>query len=139
MLPTPLRFHYTFNMRDIAKVFQGMLMITPSKCNNADTSIKLWIHETMRVFFDRLINQDDRDWLINLICELFQRNLGKTWKKDELFGADKIPPIFVDFLKPGAEEKPYEESTDISKVNFHSYILKITINNSFSIDFKIIR
>ena len=29
MLPTPQKAHYTFNLRDVAKVFQGILQITP--------------------------------------------------------------------------------------------------------------
>lgn len=69
------RFHYTFNLRDISKVFQGILMITAPRCKTVETAVRLWAHECLRVFYDRLINQDDQQWFENLVLELLPRYL----------------------------------------------------------------
>lgn len=62
LLPTPLKSHYTFNLRDLSKVFQGILMTLPKHIPSAEKLILLWCHEGQRVFRDRLIDQNDRDW-----------------------------------------------------------------------------
>ena len=62
LLPIPAKFHYTFNLRDVAKVFQGMLMTKTTSVPSADVFTRLWVHECARVFNDRLINQEDRDF-----------------------------------------------------------------------------
>jgi len=113
LLPTPARFHYTFNLRDISKVFQGILMIKPRKCSTSDTFMKLWIHESMRIFYDRLINSDDQIWFQKLILELCSRHLKTSFSSDELFSK---PIVFADFLRPDAEVKFYEEIKDLNKL-----------------------
>jgi len=42
LLPTPAKSHYTFNLRDLAKVIQGMLMTEASKIKETDALIRLW-------------------------------------------------------------------------------------------------
>lgn len=67
LLPTPAKSHYTFNLRDLSKQFQGILMATPSTCNNKDSLARLWLHEACRVFADRLVCEEDRQQLQNML------------------------------------------------------------------------
>ena len=50
--PVPAKPHYTFNLRDISKVFQGVLMVDKRKIKGTDDFGKLGIHEIQRVFYD---------------------------------------------------------------------------------------
>jgi len=45
LLPTPNKSHYTFNLRDISKVFQGMCSASSKYCNTKEVFVKLWMHE----------------------------------------------------------------------------------------------
>ena len=59
-LPTPSKSHYVFNLRDYARVVRGVLLVPPSCMQDGDKLIRLWIHEVYRVFYDRLIDDEDR-------------------------------------------------------------------------------
>jgi dynein heavy chain len=59
-LPTPTKCHYTFNLRDLSKVIQGMLMCRNDDIPDKEYLVYLYIGETYRVFRDRLIDEKDR-------------------------------------------------------------------------------
>jgi hypothetical protein len=61
-----------------------------------------------RVFSDRLINDIDKNWFYDTMCEILQLQLHKQWDKEAIFG-DK--PIFcTNFMKAGLdlEDRKYE-------------------------------
>ena len=74
LLPTPAKSHYTFNLRDVSRVIEGM---TLQKAVGLDTGLggvgehfRLWVHESMRVFYDRLVSDEDRSWFLEYVSEL---------------------------------------------------------------------
>ncbi|KAF4654403.1 hypothetical protein FOL47_009992, partial [Perkinsus chesapeaki] len=115
LLPTPAKSHYLFNLRDVSKVFQGVLMARPASCNSADKGVKLWIHEMSRVFYDRLINEEDRKWYVDTLMKLVK----VKFRADNLQASDVFgdtPLMWGDFLRPGSDNKVYEEIADLAKM-----------------------
>lgn len=103
LLPTPAKSHYTFNLRDLSKVFQGMLMIQPGNCPTKDVMVRLWVHEACRVFHDRLINTEDKEYFKKMVVELMSKHSLGGGGYDELFVNRNI--IFGDFLKMGIDRE----------------------------------
>jgi dynein heavy chain len=70
--PTPKRFHYIFNLRDLSRVFEGLLRSSPDKFSSTLQFMRLWRNETLRIFHDRLIDERDKQLLLDQVKGLVQ-------------------------------------------------------------------
>lgn len=119
--PTPAKSHYTYNLRDVSKVFQGFAKSSPKAIKTEDDAIRLWAHECLRVFQDRLISIEDRDKFTTMLQDITKDKFKKDWhnlvKVEPLLFASFVPLIHPDGDK---NKRPlsdiYCELTDRDKV-----------------------
>lgn len=96
--PTPSRFHYIFNLRDLARVYEGLLRTTPDRCETAAGFVRAWRNEVMRIFHDRLIDAHDKAVVLDLIKEVvsskFSSFANEVLENPVLMGSfAKVPDI----------------------------------------------
>ncbi|CRK98972.1 CLUMA_CG011958, isoform A [Clunio marinus] len=90
ILPTPSKSHYVFNLRDISRVITGCGLLRRESTDTKKMFTKIWCHETLRVFFDRLMDDKDR-------VEAFK----KINKCIQTFFKDKPEELFEDLMGDG--------------------------------------
>ena len=99
--PTALKFHYIFNLRDLSNVFQGILFSSIECVTAPNEMLRLWIHETNRVYRDKLADLKD--------VETYDKTQKDIYKKtfDDIPEAEVFinPLIFCHFAKGIGEPK----------------------------------
>jgi dynein heavy chain len=106
--PRPSRPHYLFNLRDVAKIFSGLLNAEARLVPTANQLVGMWAHEATRTFRDRLVDDDDRGWFDDLIKKQLQKHFKLKWS--EVVSADRL--IYVDFLQK--DTRAYVEVKDMA-------------------------
>ena len=107
MLPTPAKFHYVFNLRDLSRIWEGMLHVKSEAAGSLDLLLSLWKNECTRVIADRFTNPEDKNW--------FGKVLSKTLSDEvDTEVAKRLPmeTYFVDFLQD-APEATGEEGEEV--------------------------
>jgi dynein heavy chain len=110
LLPTPSKSHYTFNLRDVSKVVQGIVQVQNKHVSDSTSLLRLWMHESARVFRDRLVDESDRKWF-DVTCKTqLSEVFNEQWELDDLENL-----LFGDYLTE--EDKEYQEVTNIDVLN----------------------
>ncbi|TEA24768.1 hypothetical protein DBR06_SOUSAS11110014 [Sousa chinensis] len=72
-LPTAIRFHYIFNLRDLANIFQGILFSSVECVKSAQDLVKLYLHESNRVYRDKMVEEKDLDLFDKIQAEVITK------------------------------------------------------------------
>lgn len=96
--PTPAKFHYIFNLRDLSRIAAGMCLTHPNYFSEKRCVVRCWRNEFTRVICDRLISVQDNDLMRGHIHE----HVIKYFPEEE-------PVVLEEIVIPEEEEKGEEE------------------------------
>ncbi|XP_055373636.1 dynein axonemal heavy chain 10 [Condylostylus longicornis] len=106
--PTPSKFHYIFNLKDLSRIFSGLLLIHPKYFKDPSSLVRVWRNEFIRVICDRLISDNDIKLMKNQIEKQIKMQFPPTFEADKGIQMKKIPP------RPGAPRKRLDKDEKTS-------------------------
>ncbi|XP_050671120.1 dynein axonemal heavy chain 3 isoform X2 [Leptidea sinapis] len=123
-LPTPSKCHYLFNLRDFARVIKGVLLVPATHMKELNKLVLLWIHETYRVFYDRLVDDADRKKLFDVVYKSVYGNfrvhmdqvlteMGYVPDGEKCSNKHAANIFFGNYMEPDADPKIYDQVMDL--------------------------
>jgi dynein heavy chain, axonemal len=114
-VPTPLTCHYVFSIRDLIRLFQGLVQTTSERFDTIERFVRVWLHECYRVFADRLINQIDRDLFDECVRTMIDNHTHWHIHRTYLL---RMPLMFGDYRTVHTSNEPniYEDLQDYSAI-----------------------
>ncbi|XP_076617159.1 dynein axonemal heavy chain 5 isoform X1 [Chaetodon auriga] len=114
MLPSPAKFHYIFNLRDLSRIWQGILAVKPDVCHSSQLLSTLFHHECCRVIADRFTDSSDRQTFSSIMEKITVEDHGRALTEHAQWGC-----CFVDFLREAPEatgDEPEDAELEAPKV-----------------------
>ncbi|XP_046144739.1 dynein axonemal heavy chain 12-like isoform X1 [Osmia bicornis bicornis] len=121
--PIPTKFQYQFSIRDISRVINGCNLIQKESVETKITFVRLWAHEIWRVFGDRILDNNDKEWLFLKIREIAKCHFKDSFetifdylpksKNNEITQDSFNYLMFNNFMD---NDKRYEEISSIEKL-----------------------
>lgn len=113
-LATPANFHYVFNLRDLSRIWEGMLQITIEECPDVSMLLTLWSHELQRVIYDKLTSSVDKIWFLENVNNSALEILSP--EVFNMFPEDMCKAVFVEFMRDMAEPTGFEPDDFIPEI-----------------------
>uniref|UniRef100_A0A7M4EWH0 Dynein axonemal heavy chain 9 n=1 Tax=Crocodylus porosus TaxID=8502 RepID=A0A7M4EWH0_CROPO len=100
-LPTAIKFHYIFNLRDFSNIFQGILFSTLECLKHPQDLVKFYLHEANRVYRDKMVDEKDFDIFDKMQMEMVK----KFYDVSEMLEQTKKMNMYCHFAKGIGESK----------------------------------
>ncbi len=126
LLPKPYHTHYMFSLKEFSRVICGVLLSVPETMADLNAMKRLWIHETMRVYYDRLVYPSDRKIFLDSVRQICNEqlqisfdqlcnNLSTSEEEEVVTEQDLRRLLFCDFSDLKNEDRFYKEVDNIEE------------------------
>lgn len=101
-------------MRHLSNVFQGLLMSKPAQFDNHPKFLALWLHESERVYADRLVSAEDFATYRKKAEEVCKKFFEGEGLEDYLKG--KYPLLFNHFVGGAQADRNYDQADSFDQI-----------------------
>ena len=113
---TALKFHYEFNIRHLSNVFQGLLIAQPAQFQDPEKLVKLWVHESERIYGDRMVSMDNINQFRGITADLVKKSFARFNLARYFQPQNPEPLIFSNFAN-GLQETQYDQFANIQALS----------------------
>lgn len=106
---TAANFHYEFNIRHISNVFMGLLVSAAEQFDSAEKIQMLWLHESERVYGDRLVSPEDLAKFNGLAQKHCKKNFPSLNIAKFYAGEGNADPLVFCHFAEGIQDKVYDQ------------------------------
>ncbi|EGV61784.1 hypothetical protein CANTEDRAFT_131278 [Yamadazyma tenuis ATCC 10573] len=125
-LTPDIQSHYVYSPRELTRWTRGLLEALKSKIyTNLPDFIRMWYHEGLRLFYDRLVSDDEKVWTKSL----FEDVIKECFPFADTIVIMQEPVLFSDWLSSS-----YESVNKAELNKFISHRLMIFSEEEFDVD-----
>ena len=108
--------YYQFNIRHISNVFQGLLVSAPDHFKTQEKFVHLWLHESERVYGDRLVSYEDLA-KYNTITQAQHKKVFPSFNVARFYSGETADPLIFCHFAENIQDKVYDMVGSITKLS----------------------
>ncbi|CAH2350425.1 dynein heavy chain, cytoplasmic [[Candida] railenensis] len=125
-LNSTMEQHYVYSPRELTRWSKGLLEgMKFHNYENLGDLVRLWYHEGLRLFYDRLVKDEDREWTLNL----FQSVIVEFFPHIDVESCTRAPVLFSNWLS-----SDYEQVSESNLRSFISERLRVFSEEEIDVD-----
>ncbi|CAM9266952.1 unnamed protein product [Chrysoparadoxa australica] len=113
---TATNFHYEFNIRHLSNVFQGLLVSQPDQFQSSEKFVQLWLHESERVYGDRLVSTEDLQ-KYNQLAQQQCKKLFPSISTSKFYAAENADPLVFCHFAENIQDQVYEQIQTLDQMS----------------------